>query len=287
MKKLISLSICFFGTIGFLHSQFSDYKYVVVPIKFAVFKNPNQHQTSTMVKYHIAKNGFNVIYDNAIPEDLIKDRCLGLWVDLVDNSSLLTTKVQLDFKDCYGESIFMTKEGKTKIKEYKGAYSDAITRAASSLNGKEHNYVAKKTRKTSSATTPVVTSTTTKVEQVKEVMIKPPPVEVVAEDKQKLEEDTIHHSKEEAVSNVPEVEIKKGGPTAKNDLLYAQPTANGYQLVDTTPAVRYVLEATSVDDVFLVNQNDINGVVLKKDGKWYLEYKGPKGKVSKELLIKF
>ena len=290
MKKMISLSLCLLMAFGYLQAQFNDYKYIVVPTRFARFKIENQFQTSTMAKYHIAQNGFNVIYDNAIPDDLREQRCLGLWVDLVDSSTLFVTKVQLDFKDCYGESVFVTNEGRTKIKDYKGAYATAIKQAAASLKGKEHNYVAKKEKKTSDVVE-AAGSEISEPETVEKPIEKQPipetvqtakaTVEEVLEDKVTEIEDVVEPAKEKAaMKEVTSV-------TPKKEVLYAQPTAEGYQLVDTTPAVRYVLEATSVDNVFLVNQEGINGVVLKKDERWFLEYKGPNGKVSQELFIKF
>ena len=272
---MISLSVSLLATIFCLQAQFNDYKYIVVPTKFPKFNNENQYQTSTLTKYHISQHGFNVIYDNAIPTELKENRCLALWVDLVEKSSLFATRVQLNFKDCYGDSVFITAEGRTKIKDYKGAYAAAIAQAAASLKGKEYNYVEKEKKKAVNTADTAITQTplpepVEKPTGVATEAIQKTTVEVAAEpaEKEAVVKETVLH-------------------TETNELLYAQPTPNGYQLVDTKPSVRYVLEATSVDDVFLVNQEGINGVVLKKEDKWYLEYKGPNGKVSKELFIKF
>ncbi len=283
--------MCLLVAFGCLQAQFDDYKYIVVPIKFTRFKSENQYQTSTLTKYHIAQNGFNVIYDNAIPDDLREQRCLGLWVELVDKSSLFVTKVQLDFKDCYGESVFVTNEGRSKIKDYKGAFAAAITQAAASLKGKEHNYVAKKKKKASDVVDTAAGETSEPETLEKATGGRPIPesvgtaeveVQEVIEAKSSETEDVIVP----AAIDKPAI-TEATSTNAGKDVLYAQTTPDGYQLVDTTPAVRYVLEATSVDNVFLVNQEGINGVVLKKDDRWFLEYKGPNGKVSQELFIKF
>ena len=274
MKKKISLYIAFIVTVAYAQAQFNDYKYIVVPTKFAKFNNENQYQTSTLTKFHIAKHGFNVIYNNAVPKELTENRCLGLWVELVDKSSLFATKVQLNFKDCYGDTVYLTGEGRTKIKDYKGAYAAAIAQAAASLKDKEHNYVEKEpkkdavTAKKAESTATVSIATEQTLNTAKEVTAEP------------VESKVVEVAKKSVVEVPTTVE-------SKNELLYAQPTQDGYQLVDTTPAVRYTLEATSVDNVFLVNQEGINGVVLKKGDQWFLEYKGPEGKVSKELFIKF
>lgn len=266
MRKMLFFILALVLAKFTVQAQFDDYKYIVVPIKFDAFKNQNEYKTSTLTKYLIAKEGFNVVYDNALPDDLNKNRCLGAYVDLVDNSSMFSTKLLINVKDCEGNVVFTSEEGRTKIKEYNAAYKAALNQACSSFVGLEHNYVPKKPE-------PVVDE----------------PITVSFKNDVKSLDDTV--TKQSVNQNVPEVvgQIKeqKNEMTEGIDILYAQATANGYQLVDTTPAVRYVLEATSVDTIFLVNQDDINGVILKKDGKWFLEYKGAQGKVIKELHIKF
>ncbi len=291
MKKVLLLSVFLFGLVATSNAQFNDYKYIIVPIKFSAFKNQNEHQTSTLIKYHIAKNGFNVVYDNALPDDVTKNRCLGLYVDFIDKSSLFTTKAFLEFKKCDGTVVFTTKEGRTKIKEFKGAYSAVIEQAASSLIGKEHAYKEKVMPKT--VTTAPTPSVKEKMEE-KEAVIpaKPASTQKSVSVVETMTEKTKASVKETAVTATkPVTNTRPPSPTiekqATNGILYAQPIAGGYQLVDTTPKVKYILEATSIDDVFLVNQDGINGVVLKKDDTWYLEYKGANGKVSKELIIKF
>ena len=67
--------------------------------------------------------------------------------------------------------------------------------------------------------------------------------------------------------------------------LYAQPTANGYQLVDTTPKVIFILKKTSVNDVYLIIGKD--GTVFYKDGEWIAEYYEGEELKREVLSIKF
>ena len=57
--------------------------------------------------------------------------------------------------------------------------------------------------------------------------------------------------------------------------------------MDQDGSIKYILAETSIENVFLVNQDGINGVILKKDEKWFLEYNDSTGKVVKELHINF
>ena len=132
---------CFF--LGHSQTDLNDYKYVIVPKKFDVFKKENQYQTSTLIKFLLTKKGFNAIYEDAIPEDLNENGCLGLRVALIDNSSMFSTKTEIQLKDCNRQEVFSTKVGTSKMKDYKGAYNEAIRRAFSSFDGITYDYVPK------------------------------------------------------------------------------------------------------------------------------------------------
>ena len=70
------------------------------------------------------------------------------------------------------------------------------------------------------------------------------------------------------------------------NVLYAQAIEGGYQLVNSTPEIVYVLKSTSAPDVFIVNKDGKNGVVYKNEGKWFIEMDEKRSK-AKELNIKF
>lgn len=75
--------------------------------------------------------------------------------------------------------------------------------------------------------------------------------------------------------------------TEPSGTLYAQVTANGFQLIDTTPKKVLALFKTSIKDCFIADNGQYKGIVLKKDGKWFFEYYNNDKLVSEELLIKF
>ena len=68
---------------------------------------------------------------------------------------------------------------------------------------------------------------------------------------------------------------------------FAQPTANGFQVVDNEPKVIMKLYYTSQKNVFLGIKGTINGVVISKENHWFFEYY-ENGKMISELLnLKF
>jgi hypothetical protein len=71
----------------------------------------------------------------------------------------------------------------------------------------------------------------------------------------------------------------------KESILYAQVLTNGFQLVDNTPKVKYILQETSVKNVFIVSGTD--GIVYNSNNKWILEYYVDNQFFKEELKIKF
>lgn len=72
------------------------------------------------------------------------------------------------------------------------------------------------------------------------------------------------------------------------EFLYAQPTAQGFKLLDYQDNEVYTLFKTSKPDQFIVSTKDINGALYKSGDVWVLEYLTSDNKVVKESLkIKF
>ena len=270
-KTLVLLGLVLVGHL-FGYGQLNKYKYIVVPTKFDVFKKENQFQTSTLIKYLLTNEGYNAVYNNALPIDLMGNPCLALRTNLVDNSSLFSTKVKLSLVDCNGVVIFETQEGSTRVKEYKQAYKEAISEAFGSLRGLNYTYEPKENEKASETVTISFENDIRSLEGDSNNN-----ASGVAE---KKESDP---SKEQMVR--PQIQELKEGSSGK-DVLYAQPIEGGYQLVDATPKIVYVLKATSAPDIFLITKDGKNGVIFKDEGKWYVEM-DEKGSKAKELNIKF
>lgn len=72
------------------------------------------------------------------------------------------------------------------------------------------------------------------------------------------------------------------------EFLYAQPTAQGYKLIDYQDNEVYTLFKTSKPDQFIISNKDINGALYKSGDIWVLEYLNKDNQIIKESLkIKF
>ncbi len=284
MKKRVVFALVFVLAASMTMSgQLNEYKYIIVPKKFETFKKENQYLTSTMVKHLFTQKGFTPVYDDALPEDLANNRCLGLLVSLLDDSSFFSTKVTVILKDCQSIEVFRTVEGKTKIKEYTAAYKDALEKAFVSFDGMDYAYSQKKAEEKEAVEQPITVSFKDDVKKLEE---EPQTTATVVKQEATLENQS-YESVEPETSTFTKAEVKTEPQPITSGLLYAQPIENGYQLVDSTPKVVMKLISTSVDNVFLTDYQGNNGVVLKKEDKWFLEYSEGGEKKLKELNIKF
>ena len=68
-------------------------------------------------------------------------------------------------------------------------------------------------------------------------------------------------------------------------MLYAQAKSNGFQLVNTTPEVVFIILKTNIKDVFVIKGK--NGIIYKNGNIWVAEYYENTKLVVKQYHIKF
>ncbi len=286
MKNLFVIVFVLTVFSGYSQGNLNDYKYIIVPKKFDAFKKENQYKTSTLVKFLFTQNGFNAVYEDALPEDLNSNLCLGLIVSVIDESSMFTTKASLVLKDCSSQEILSTLTGNSKVKEYEGGYKEAITEAFGTIRAMDYTYVPKEQN-----SEPVIISFKNDVKNMEKKRAPKNKVDVVVVQQVATPEEQVYKSNEPVASNIEKAEqpTKEMMVEDRNDsnFLYAQEIPKGFQLVDNTPKIRLKLLKTSIPDVYIVKHAKDNGVVYKKDGKWYFEYYFGDTLKTEELNIKF
>lgn len=253
MKKQFLLVVLF--VVSYTYSQsVNDYKAFIVPVKYDFLKGENQYRLNTLTKFNLNKAGFNSFYSNeSIPVEF-NDRCGLLYVDVVKENSFLTTKLTITMRDCNNKIIFQSAAGKSKEKEYQVAYTEALNEAFQSVYNLQYKYSGQ---------------TITKTEFGSELEVSKPVSNPVA----KIEK---------PVLNTPKI-ISKADAT----LLYAQPTANGYQLIDSTPKVIMKVFSTSNKGCYIAVKGDIQGVLILKNNEWVFEYYQNDQLWSEIIAVKF
>jgi hypothetical protein len=247
MKIKFLLLIFFTSIIGFAQSV-NDFKAVIVPIKFDFAKGVNPYRLSTMTKANLIKAGFNAFYENdQLPAELI-NRCDLLYADVKRDNAFLVTKLFIELKDCFGKVVYTSEMGRSKEKEYEAAYRESLDLAFVSVNNLHYKYNGK--TGAVSAITPTVS-----------VMASAVPVTTTVA--------------------TPVADI------SDPNLLYAQPTETGYQLIDKTPKVVMKLMKTSRPDSFIAIKDGIQGTLNAKDNQWFFEYYKDDKLVSEKVSVKF
>ncbi|WP_394772804.1 hypothetical protein [Flavobacterium sp.] len=237
------------SVVGFSQTV-NDYKGVIVPLKYDFLKSENQYRMSTMTKSNLIKAGFQAFYGNEELPAGFGDRCDLLYVDVKKDNGFLITKLFIEFKDCYGKVIYTSDMGKSKEKDYEVAYRESLDLAFVSVNALHYKYNGKAlgSAKSSSTAAPLT-----------------PQAQVVTM----------------TAIAAPVADMKDP------NLLYAQPTENGYQLIDKTPKVVMKLLKTSRPDSFIAIKDGVQGSLNAKDNQWFFEYYKNDQLVSEKVSVKF
>ena len=269
MKTRILISMLISTVYAFSQSV-NDFKAVIIPMKYDLQKTENQYRLQTITKIDLQKAGFQAFYANETIPAEITDRCSLLYLDVKKENAFLITKLFVTMKDCYGNEIFKSDIGKSREKEYETAYTEALNNAFNSIYGLKYAYNGNTnfgTKVSSTAQTlPVFTAP---------AVATPTPATT--------DRVVIPKSPEEIVP-------VKMPSTSNNDsanLLYAQPTSYGYQLIDSEPKVVMKVYKTSNSNSYLAKKGDLQGVLVSKNNQWFFEYYQNDQLISEKIEVKF
>jgi len=251
MKKQLVFIALFISGLGIAQS-INDYKAVIIPVKYEFMKSDNQYRLATLTKFNLNKAGFEAYYTNEEKPFASNDRCSFLDLDVINQKAFLSTKLYIVFKDCYGKEIYKSDLGVSREKNYETAFNEALNRAFESVMALNYKYSGK-----------VITSSQ--------------PVQA-----QSVRADV---NSENNQSTVNTAAVAVSVPSSK--VLYAQPTANGFQLIDSVPSVIFKIQKTAQPDYFIAQKAGTNGVMYKKDNQWLFEYYQGDTLMSEKVEVKF
>ena len=144
MKKNVFI-ILFSLALNLSFSQsVNEYKYALVPSKFSFLNEVDQYKLNTLTKLLMGKYGFVAFLDNEIlPDEVLNNNCNKVYVDVVKSGGVFTTKLSIVLKDCKNNVLFTTAEGKSREKEFKIAYNEALRDAFKSFEILKYKYSPK------------------------------------------------------------------------------------------------------------------------------------------------
>lgn len=247
MKKYFLILVLFLSIQGFCQDV-NKYQYAIVPAKFDFLKEKDKYRLNTLTKLLMEKYGFITYLSSDIqPEEIANTNCNKVFVDVLENSSLFVTKVKVILKDCKNKILFTSDQGTSREKEFGAGFNEALRNAFKSFDRLNHKYNGDSAKK-----------------------------DVV--------------SGQETIVLIETFEERTVTPTSEDNpelFYFAQPIANGFQIVNSEPRVIMRLFNTSQKNVFIGLKADIYGVVLFKNNQWFFEYYEKSKLVSELIKLKF
>lgn len=144
MKKtffIVTLMLVY-TTVSFAQkNNINVYKYILVPNQYEFQKSEDAYQVNSLTKFLFNRAGFTVFMtDDNIPAEMANNACMALKAIVVNNSGLLSTKMQIKLVDCYNNIVYLTDEVSSREKDYKKAYHEAIREAFEEIENLNYSY---------------------------------------------------------------------------------------------------------------------------------------------------
>ncbi len=154
-KKIFSILILIMCiSKSFSQIELNSYKYVIVPNSYNFLKGvEDKYQLNSLTKFLFEKYGFAAMFEDAdYPDDLLGNPCLAVTADINNQSKMFMTKLIVELKDCHNKVVFTSLEGKSKEKEYKKTYQEALRNAFVSIEVLDYKYDANTTSSVQTST---------------------------------------------------------------------------------------------------------------------------------------
>lgn len=141
MKYLIFLFLFSLSISQAFSQNINNYQYVIIPEKYDFAKSIDAYELNSLTQFLFNKYGFDSYRErDKMPFGLEVGSCNALYADVESKSSFLTAKFKVILKDCNGEILFISEQGKSKNKDFKRAYHEALRKAFVSIEDLKYKY---------------------------------------------------------------------------------------------------------------------------------------------------
>lgn len=240
MKKFLVLFLLV-TAVGFAQNL-DEYKYAMVPSKFLFLKEENMFNLNLLTKMYLQKYGFETYYNTeTAPDEFVNSNCNKIFIDVLENNNMFTTKLKVVVKDCKGNVLATSEEGTSRDKEYRVAYNEALRMAFDNFGILKMHKFQPIEKSLGMIGEPAQSLENTKKKDVLEKEL---------------------YSKKELVSD--QMVFKKYNVVA---------TENGYNLISVGSDNKiFQIFKTTSNGVFIANRDTVFGVLIKKLDNWFFEY---------------
>ncbi|WGK63599.1 hypothetical protein [Croceiramulus getboli] len=249
----------------------NDYEFVVVPTQFGFTSSPDAFQVNSLTHFLFEKEGFKAyLGEESLPDNLRNRRCNGLTARVVKENAFLATKLAIELTDCKGQMIYRTPPGKSKSKQFKTAYHEAIRQAFQAISARNYQYSGKSMTETSAKAN--YTPSQSKPAAPEQPTMPDEPV-MSSEVAQKVitEVDNTQVEQPDPIDQTPqasEIPVSYVNTAGEYEL---RPATGGYELYS---AGKKIGEARlSSQGSYLVNSSEFSGIGYLRNNEFIIERK--------------
>lgn len=255
MKNLISVLVfTLISCFSFSQSSINDYEMAIIPAKFVFQKTENEYRINTTIKAFLKQKGFDAyVSSDVLPEGFLDYNCNKLTVNAIEENTLFSTKIKIEFKDCKNVVLFTTDLGESRTKDLAQAFNQALLATLKSFDKAKYKFSGK-----------------TYYNEEAQEKLKSRDVENISTEITKVtksENGVIYEKVDKVEKSEPkEVFVKVVNKINNEELILCQTTRSA---------------------IYLCNLNGKNGIVFAKNDIWFFEYLDYGKLVSEKLDIKF
>ena len=258
MKNYISIVIfTLVSNLAFSQASLNDYEMAVVPAKFEFQKSDNEFRINATIKAFLKQKGFETyLSSDVLPEGFADYNCNKITVNAIEENTMFSTKIKIEFKDCKNVVLFTTDLGESREKDLAKAYNQSLLLSLKSFEKAKYKFSGK-----------------TYYNEEAQEKLKSREIENVSTEVTRV-------SKSEKGVTYEKVDnTKKTEKKESNDAFV--------KVVNQVNSQELVLFKTTRNAIYLCNLNGKNGIVFAKNEVWFFEYLDNEKLVSEKLEIKF
>ncbi|WP_310554892.1 hypothetical protein [Flavobacterium sp.] len=253
-KNIFTLVFALISSLIYSQASLNDYEMAIIPSRFQFQKEDNQYRINSTIKAFLKQKGFEAyVSTDVLPEGFLDYNCNKIFVNVIEESTMFTVKLRIEFKDCKQAVLFTTDIGESREKEYAKAYNQSLLATLKSFDKAKYKFSGK----------------TYYDEEAQE--------KLKSRDREDISTEVIKVTKSEK-----EVTYEKVAKIAKPET-----SETFLKVMDQITKKEFVLYKTTKSAIYLCNQNGKDGVVFAKDAIWFFEYLENGKLISEKIDIKF
>jgi hypothetical protein len=253
-NRLFLIALTLISSLSFSQSTLNDYEMAIIPSKFKFQNEDNKYRINSTIKAFLKQKGFEAyVSTDVMPEGFLDYNCNKVFVNVLEENTLFSTKIKIEFKDCKDVVLFTTDLGESREKDVAKGYNQALLMTLKSFDKAKYKFSGK-----------------TYYDDEAQEKLKSRDVENVSNEVTKV-------IKSETGVTYEKV-TKSDKPATNEAFVKAINQANQQELV---------LYKTTRNAIYLCNQNGKNGVIFAKNEIWFFEYLDNGKLISEKLDIKF